>query len=259
MHKNSFNGFFKTTIACLLLSTAGAFVSAVAQDASTTADPEMMLTLKKMYPSTNFREVNRTAVPGIFEVVMGQNVAYVEQTGRYFFFGRLFDMRKQQDLTAGRLDDSNKIDVRNLPLNDAIKTVKGKGTRTLIVFSDPDCPFCKQLEKNLGSLNDVTIYTFMFPLEGLHPGAKEKSVAVWCSKDKEAAWSELLLKGVAPAKSEKCSHPVERNIALAEKLNISGTPTLVSLDGRKLPGAATADRISQWLDTVKVSVNGGGQ
>lgn len=233
----------KNLIAASLIALTGA---AVAQEAPL-ADPGMMLNLKKMYPATTFKEVNRTVVPGIYEVVMGQNIAYVEQSGRYFFFGRLFDMQKQSDLTAAKLDEANKIDIGQLPLGDAIKTVKGNGSRTLYVFSDPDCPYCKQLENNLGGLSDVTIYTFLFPIEGLHPQAKGKAIAVWCSKDRAGAWDALMKQGVVP-QAQSCANPVDRNIALADRFGISGTPTLIAADGRKLPGAASADRISQWLD-----------
>lgn len=236
----------KTLIAAALVAISGV---SFAQTASL-ADPAMMLTLKKMYPSTTFKEVNRTNLPGVYEVVMGQNIAYVDQSGRYFLFGRMFDMQTQQDLTAAKQDDANRIEIADLPLADAIKTVKGNGSRVLYVFSDPDCPYCKQLEQNLLGLNDVTIYTFLFPIESLHPEAKGKAVSVWCSKDREAAWSALMLKGTAP-QAQSCANPVDRNVALASRYGINGTPTLIAADGRKLPGAASADRISQWLDAGK--------
>lgn len=224
------------------------------------ADPGMTATLQKLYPATTFKQVNRTPIPGIYEVVMGQNIAYVDQTGRYFMFGRLFDMQQQQDLTAARVDEASKIDVSALPLADAIKTVKGNGSRTLIVFSDPDCPYCKQLERNLTALTDVTIYTFLYPLEGLHPEAKAKAIGVWCAKDRAKAWEALMNQGTVPPVGQ-CSHPVDRNIALGQRLNIQGTPTLIAADGRRLAGAANAERISQWLDAGAklASKSAGGQ
>ena len=230
----------KTAIAAAAVVCAGL---ASAQQ----ADPGMLATLKKLYPNTTFKEVNRTVVPGVFEVIMGQNVAYVEESGRYFMFGRMFDMQTQQDLTAAKLENVNKVDVSKLPKEDAIKKVKGDGSRTMYVFSDPDCPYCKQLEQNLKGLNNVTIYTFPYPLEGLHPDAKRKSIGVWCSSDKVAAWDDLMLNG-KPAANGNCDHPVDRNIKLGQQLGATGTPTLFAADGRKLPGAASAEKIDQWLD-----------
>lgn len=202
--------------------------------------------LKDMYPATRIERVQTSEIPALIEVTMGKNTAYTDATGRYFVFGHLFDMKTQRDLTAERMEKQQRIDFGQLPLGDAIKTVRGKGERVLAVFSDPDCPYCKRLEAELDKLSNVTIYTFPYPLEGLHPEAVDKAIAVWCAPDRAHAWSDLLRSGKAPA-SRKCENPIQRNIQLAQRLGIQGTPTLVSADGRMLPGAAPGDRIEQWL------------
>jgi thiol:disulfide interchange protein DsbC len=202
--------------------------------------------LKQLYPNTQFSAVSESALPGLFEVVMGRNIAYTDAAGRYFLFGHLFDMPTQRDLTAERKDQLQRIDFGQLPLQDAIKTVGGNGSRVLAVFSDPDCPYCKRLEPELAKLTDVTVYTFLMPLTQLHPDARAKAVAVWCAKDRVHAWAQLMLHGQTAA-SPNCAHPVDRNIALGERLQINGTPTMVSADGRVLPGAASAEQIEAWL------------
>lgn len=202
--------------------------------------------LKEMYPATHVDRVQRSEIPALFEVVMGKNAAYTDTTGRYFVFGHLFDMKEQRDLTADRVEKAARIAFGELPLADAIKTVRGKGERVLAVFSDPDCPYCRRLEAELVKLDNVTLYTFPYPLEGLHAEAKDKSIAVWCSANRSQAWAELMKSGKAPA-SRTCDHPIERNIQLGQRLGIQGTPTLLSADGRTLPGAAPKDRIEQWL------------
>jgi thiol:disulfide interchange protein DsbC len=174
-------------------------------------------------------------IPALYEVVMGQNVAYTDASGRYFVFGHLFDMQTQRDLTAERLEKQQRVAFSELPFADAIKTVRGKGERVLAVFSDPDCPYCQRLESELEKLDNLTLYTFAYPLESLHPDAKDKAVSVWCAPDRARAWAELMKSGKAPAK-RSCDHPVDRNIALAQRLGIQGTPTLLSADGRVLPG-----------------------
>jgi thiol:disulfide interchange protein DsbC len=198
--------------------------------------------LKDMYPATRIERVQTSEIPALIEVTMGKNTAYTDATGRYF----VFDMKTQRDLTAERMEKQQRIDFGQLPLGDAIKTVRGKGERVLAVFSDPDCPYCKRLEAELDKLSNVTIYTFPYPLEGLHPEAVDKAIAVWCAPDRAHAWSDLLRSGKAPA-SRKCENPIQRNIQLAQRLGIQGTPTMVSADGRTLPGAAPGDRIEQWL------------
>jgi len=202
--------------------------------------------LKDLYPATRIERVQPSEIPAVYEVTMGKNSAYTDVTGRYFVFGHLYDMKTQRDLTAERMEKQQRIDFSQLPLGDAIKTVRGKGERVLAVFSDPDCPYCKRLEAELDKLDNVTLYIFPYPLEGLHPEAVDKAVAVWCAPDRARAWADLMKTGKVPAKRD-CENPIQRNIQLAQRLGINGTPTMVSADGRMLPGAAPGDRIEQWL------------
>lgn len=208
--------------------------------------------LKLMYPKTRFDQVKATPLPGIYEVVMGRNVAFVEESGRYFIFGRLFDMESQEDITSvtepsAPAKQNQKVDFGTLPLGSSIKTVKGDGSRVLAVFSDPDCQYCRKLEQELNKIDNVTIYTFLMPLEQLHPQARSKSDAVWCAKDRSAAWKTLMVSGKAPSSVKGCEAPHAIVSEIAEKLGISGTPFLVAGDGRTMPGAVPADRLNAWL------------
>jgi thiol:disulfide interchange protein DsbC len=186
---------------------------------------ELARRIREQYPSTNISAVRESAIKGLYEVVMGRNVAYTDESGRYFVFGHLYDMREQKDLTAGVLDDLNKVDVSALPLADAIKVVRGKGERKLFVFSDPDCPYCKQLETELAKLDNLTSYIFMMPLEALHPNAKGHARAIWCAPDRGRAWREFMASGKLPSGAATCNTPIERILALGERLGISGTPS----------------------------------
>jgi thiol:disulfide interchange protein DsbC len=217
------------------------------------ADPAIIgvvTNLRKLYPATNFKEIRSTPMTGIYEVVMGQNIAYVDESGRYFVFGHLFDMREQRDLSEERITSARQMDFNALPLKDAIITVKGNGKRKMAVFSDPDCPFCKQLEGTLASVNDVTINTFLFPLESLHPDARRKAVGVWCSKDRARAWDDLMHRGTVP--TEACEDtPIERNLRLAGELGITGTPTIIFESGASVPGAPKPDQLNRMLGSTK--------
>ena len=210
---------------------------------------QLLERLQTLYPSTRISAIHPTAWPGVFEVAMGANLAYVDATGRYFLFGHLYDMRQQRDLTAERKDAMARIDFGSLPLADALTEVRGKGTRTLAIFSDPDCPYCRRLETELRGLDDITIHTFLMPLASLHPGAHAKAVSVWCATDRLATWQALVLRDALPPQAD-CPHPVDRNIALGEQLGINGTPTLVAGDGRVLAGAASREQIESWLSST---------
>jgi thiol:disulfide interchange protein DsbC len=213
---------------------------------ATQAGAAMMKRLEALYPATKFGEVNPTSWPGVYEVVMGTNLAYVDATGQYFLFGHFYDMKAQRDITAERKDSLARVDFPSLPLDDALKEVRGNGKRVMAIFSDPDCPFCRQLEGGIKALTDVTIYTFLMPLESIHPGSRSKAVAIWCAKDRVATYHGVMWNDDKP-RATNCANPVDRNLALGERLGIVATPTLVAADGRIMPGAAPLAQVEAWL------------
>jgi thiol:disulfide interchange protein DsbC len=247
------NSRLRGAIAALLIGTA--LAAPVAAQTNGPAPQVLAERLKTLYPATRFGEVSATPWPGVFEVLMGANLAYVDATGQFFLFGHLYDMQAQRDLTAQRKDAIVRIDFAALPLQDALKEVRGSGARTLVVFSDPDCPHCRRLEAEIAKLNDVTLYTFLLPIASLHPEARGKAIAVWCAGNRTVAWQALMREGKAPP-ARDCPHPVDRTVALAERLGINGTPTLVAADGRMLAGAASLAQIEAWLGRGSASAEG---
>ena len=208
--------------------------------------PPIAATLAKLYPATKFETIKPTPVSGVFEVVAGKNVMYVESTGRYFFFGHLFDMSNQQDLTTDVVRLSNRVAFSDLPLADAIKVVRGAGSRSLAIFSDPDCTYCRKLESELAQLKDVTLYTFPFVL--LNPESAPRAVSVWCSTDPVKSWARLLAGGPTPAASE-LTFPFFLMSWMSQRLAVTATSSLINQYGRVLPGAASAAQIDAFLTT----------
>ena len=244
---------------CLCVLGVTLAVPCSAQTSSPTAR-SVAERLQSLYPATRFGAVSTTQWPGVFEVAMGSNLAYVDETGQFFIFGHLYDMKVQRDLTAERQDLLTRVDFAALPLNDALKEVRGTGARAFAIFSDPDCPYCRRLETEIKNLTDVTIYTFLMPIASLHPEARGKAIAVWCAQDRIQAWHTLMWRDEAPSSpdsAKECQHPVDRNVALGERLGISGTPTLIAADGRLLAGAASAAQIEAWLGRSTASIEGG--
>jgi thiol:disulfide interchange protein DsbC len=235
---------FKLNLCAALI---GAALAAPCAAQTATATPEYVAQqLKATYPATTFGPVSTTVWPGVFEVAVGSNLVYVDASGQYFMFGHLYDMKAQRDLTAERKDTMTRIDFASLPLTDALTEVRGNGKRTLVIFSDPDCPYCKKLEADIAALSDVTIHTFLMPIASLHPQARAKAISVWCAPNRINAWHALMRKDQS-IESVTCDHPVDRNITLAERLGISGTPTLIAADGRVMAGAANTAQIEAWL------------
>ena len=228
-------------------------VPATADASQTTA--ALMERLQGLYPATRFGAINPTAWPGVFEVAMGANLAYVDVSGQYFLFGHLYDMKSQRDLTAERKENLARVDFSQLPLADAMKEVRGNGARVLAIFSDPDCPYCQKLESDLRTLTNATIYTFLMPLTSLHPAAHGKAVSIWCASDRLVTWHATMVRGEAVPRAD-CPHPVDRNVALGERLGINGTPTLIASDGRLLSGAGSMEQIEAWLDRTTIGAPG---
>lgn len=210
----------------------------------------LLVKLKQAYPKTSFTEIAKTPIKGLYEVWMGENVAFVSKDNpRYFIFGRMLDTVNLQDMTAAKLArapqrSSIEIVFGDLPIADALKTIRGDGSRSLAVFSDPSCPYCKRLETELEKLDNVTIYTFLVPFQ-----KSETARNVWCAENRELAWRRAMLMNaeVLPA-TPSCADPLQRNLSLAQKLNIRGTPTLIFSDGRRMDGYSDVAEIAARLE-----------
>lgn len=218
-------------------------------------DEVMLKKLRDKYPATQFSDASPSSISGVYEVVMGKNIAYTDASGRFFIFGNLFDMAAQTDLTATRKESMHRVSWPKSHLINAIKIVKGTGARKLAIFSDPDCAYCKKLEASLQRIDNVTLYIFLYPIDRLHPQAREKSISIWCHPNQVNAWNDWMLSGKEPT-LRACLNPIHDNIALAAQYQIQGTPTLISEDGRVLAGAASVAKIEAWLSSTKNMLGG---
>lgn len=207
--------------------------------------------LKTKYPEIPVASVNTTPIKDIYEVYMGGRIVYTNDDARYFFIGNLIDLPNQVNITEERQQLLEAIDVSKLPLKQAVKKVKGNGQRVIYLFSDPDCPYCKKLEAELDKVDNITIYLFMSPIKSLHPNAEKISKQIWCSSNPYQAWTDYTLKGKAPTAKDNCTNPIEKNIELAQKLEVTGTPTFFLKDGRRLSGALPASELELMLKQVK--------
>jgi thiol:disulfide interchange protein DsbC len=186
---------------------------------------------------------------GLYEVILGTDVLYVDVNVNYVIAGRVIEARTRKDLTQKRRDELMKVDFKSLPLDQAVKMVRGNGARVFVTFEDPNCPYCKKLYKDMRGLTDVTIYTFLYPI--LSQDSFDKSKNIWCAKDRAAAWDEFMTENkVPPAADGDCKHPLQQVLALGQKLDVTGTPTIMFTDGSRLPGAVPAEKIEEKLNAA---------
>lgn len=201
------------------------------------------------YPKFKVEKVTKTPYAGLYEVFMGGQIIYTDEKLTFLIAeGRLVDPKTKKDITGERLEDLTKIDFSSLPLDQAIKVVKGNGSRKLVVFSDVDCPYCKRLERNeLINIDDITIYTFLYPIDALHPDAANKSKLIWCAKDRIKAWDDWVMRDVLPKTSGVCDVPLESIGGLAKRIGVQSTPTLIFSDGKRMLGAQPYKEIERML------------
>jgi len=233
----------------IVLSSALALLAgaACADEASIRAE------FLKKYPQANVESISKTPYLGLYEMVVDGEVIYTDADFNYLIVGSLIETKTKTNLTDARNREIEEKKLKSLafpfeqlPFDLAIKKVKGDGSRKVAVFSDPDCPYCRRLEKDLEKVPNATIYIFLFPIEQLHPKAPEMSRAIWCAPDRVKAWDEYMLKNVVP-KSPKCDTPVDKIVAYGQSKKINGTPTIFFSDGKRLPGAIPAERFEELL------------
>jgi thiol:disulfide interchange protein DsbC len=203
--------------------------------------------LEQKFPGAGVTNVAKSAYFGLYEVQLDGQLIYTDAKATYVVVGSIYDATTKQNLTEARQRELNRVAWDSLPLDLAMKKVKGKGTRKLAIFSDADCPFCARLEKELKSVDDITIYTFLYPIDQLHPDSARKSKMIWCSPDRIKAWDDFFASGKLPDNKGECDNPLQATHALGEKLRVSATPTLVFADGSIIPGALPRDRLEAEL------------
>ncbi|MBY4898265.1 DsbC family protein [Cupriavidus sp. AU9028] len=195
------------------------------------------------------KSVEKTPIAGLYEVNIGGQLVYADASGRYILNGELVDTQGGVSLTEQRLAEINRIKWSDLPLSQAIKWTKGNGSRQIAVFSDPNCGYCKRIEQTFEQMDNITVYTFLYPV--LSPDSEVKSRQVWCASDRTKAWRDWMLSKSTLSGNANCKTPLEKNVALGRSLNVTGTPAVFFTDGSRIPGAADAATLESKLASLK--------
>ena len=238
-----------TLAGALALGVAHAQTAAPAKPAAAPAGEaaKVKKVLEDKFPGATITNVTKTPYFGLYEAMLEDKMIYTDVTAKYVMVGSVYDTTTKTNLTEARQRKLNRVALDKLPMNLAFKRVKGDGSRKLIIFSDADCPFCHRLEDEMKAVDNVTIYTFLFPIDQLHPDASRKSKQIWCAPDRQKAWDDFFATGAVPDNPGNCGDPVQATQALGATLKISATPTLVFEDGSLLPGALPAAQLEQEL------------
>lgn len=224
-----------------------AAAAAAVAAAATTDEAEIKRIMQEKFQGLDIISINKSPYFGLYEVFAGDQIVYTDAKVSYVMVGNVIDPNTRGNLTEERLQNLRAIAVSDLPLDQSIKIVRGTGERKFVVFSDADCPYCKQLEKTLVGVDNYTAYILLYPIDQLHPDAARKSRMIWCAADRPKAWLDFMLKNTLPTNDGTCENPLPQLQALAQKYKVVATPTLVFMDGRVVPGALPKDRLEKEL------------
>ncbi|NHC60902.1 DsbC family protein [Paenalcaligenes suwonensis] len=215
-----------------LVFSVGLGVAGTAQ-AQSTDYPEVRQKLEATFVDIAIDEIRPTPFPGLLEVRIGNELVYVNPEVDFLMQGSLVDVKQRIDLTSQRKEELNKVDFSQLPLDKAIKTVKGDGSRQMVVFEDPNCIYCKKLHTEIKDMDNVTIYSMMYPI--LSPDSATKAESIWCAENPNQALSDWMLSGTEPT-ARTCEHPIKDILAAGMSMDIRGTPAIIFEDGSRISG-----------------------
>jgi len=191
-----------------------------------------------------------TTVPGLYEVVSEnggeREIYYTDEKVTFLLTGNIIDVASRRNLTQERLDKLASIRFEDLPLDLAIKQVRGNGKRVVAIFSDPYCGFCRRLDQSMASMDNVTIYTFLYPILRKDESAAMAS-RIWCSPDRAKAYNDVMLRNREPSPVAACRAPVDKWLALGQKLGVSATPVSYVGSGARIIGARF-DELQRLID-----------
>ena len=208
-------------------------------------EAEIRKSLQDKFPSIGkLDHIVKTPYAGLYEIVIDDQLLYTDEKGQYLFDGSVVETKSRRNLSDERRKKLFAIEFDKLPLDLAVKKVKGNGKRKMAYFTDPNCSFCKRLEKELANVTDVTLYLFLYPI---FPHSDEIVRSVICAKDPVKTWDALMLGGVAPA-SANCETSTDKVLALGKKLHVNGTPNLVFANGTNSPGYLPAEELEKKLN-----------
>ncbi|KFC76581.1 DsbC family protein [Massilia varians] len=237
----------KTKVAVLLAT--GLLASCV--EAQNTTEATIKKALEPRLGGAKIESIRETPYSGLYEVRVAGDILYTDKKGDYLFIGHVYDTKTSTNLTRARIEEVNKIKFSDLPLELALKQVKGNGKRVIAVFEDPNCGYCKRLRQTtLKEIDNVTIYTFMYNI--LSEDSFVKSKNIWCAADRVKAWDDWMINNkLPPAAPAGCESPNDQVVALGQKLRIQGTPAIFFTDGSRIPGAIDLKGLEAKLQSLK--------
>lgn len=231
----------------VLLSILGG-VNAVSADEGAVRQAMM-----KIIPTVKIDSIKPSEVKGLFEVVVGVNIYYVSENGKYLLAGQLIDVATSKDLTKERLNSARILAINSLGESKMVIYKPKISKYTVSIFTDIDCGYCRKLHSEIDQYlaEGITIRYMFFPRAGKGSESYDKAVSVWCSADRNAALTAAKKDQSLPAKT--CDNPIDEHMKLVNDFGLNGTPTIVSENGSLYPGYLPPKQLFATLEQEKLT------
>lgn len=209
--------------------------------------------LAKSMPTIKIDSIKPSEINGIFEVMVGANIFYVSDNGKYILQGRLIDVATRTDLTEAKLAGTRLKALENIGQENMIIFKPKIAKYTVTIFTDIDCGYCRKLHSEIDQYmaEGITIRYLFYPRAGKGSDSYNKAVSVWCAKDRNAALTAA--KKDQKIESKTCDNPVDKHMQLAESFEVKGTPMIVTEKGNVYPGYLPAKQLVEALEAEKAS------
>ena len=233
---------------CLPLACAA--IAVFAQAAETPEDTAARNALHNLVPQATIETVEAAPLPGYRQIIIGSQMVYVSDDGKYVLHGTLYDTESKRDLTSSRLAQDHKRKVDAVPASKRIVFAPPKPKYKVTVFTDLDCGYCRKLHSQIAEYNakGIEIDYLFFPRSGLNSPSYDKAVSVWCAKDRHSAFTAAKA-GKTPTPA-KCDNPVAEEYKLGAQVGVDGTPTIFAADGTKIGGYLTPSEMVAKLENL---------
>ena len=221
--------------------------AAIAGDATSAKEEKIRAAIQSLVPGATIDSIADAVIPGLVEVQVSGQVAYVSEDGKYLFQGSIYDINGKKDLT-----EASRAEVRQTALKDFGKDKRiifspANPKHTVTVFTDIDCGYCRKMHSQIAAYNKegIKMRYLMFPREGVGSDSFDKAVSVWCAADRREAMTQA--KRGENIERKTCDNPVQAQYELGQKLGVRGTPSMILEDGTMIPGYVPPTQLAELL------------
>ena len=228
-----------------------ALVASATVQADAAGEAKVREAIKTLVPSAQIDSVSESKLTGFYEVAMSGQVLYVSADGKYLVQGMVYDIANKRDLTEEKKSVMRKAALAGVPKDRMISFPAKDEKHRVTVFTDIDCGYCRKLHQQIAEYNNLGIsvdYLF-FPRSGPNTPSFDKAITVWCSPDRNKAFTEAKA-GVDLEKKTCDNHPITADFELGQKLGVNGTPMIVAADGSQIGGYVPPAQMLERLAAI---------